>query len=111
MPRVSGSGNSNRFLLCHSSTWEGPDWRSTPATNWRRTPGFPPNGSGFSGFALAHNVGSEGEADQLLMEAERAGGRIVKPAHHTTWGGYAGYFADPDGFLWEVAWNPNFPIS
>jgi catechol 2,3-dioxygenase-like lactoylglutathione lyase family enzyme len=73
--------------------------------------GVPAHGSGFSGFALAHNVGSEGEADQLLMEAERAGGRIVKPAHHTTWGGYAGYFADPDGFLWEVAWNPNFPIS
>jgi catechol 2,3-dioxygenase-like lactoylglutathione lyase family enzyme len=73
--------------------------------------GVPPHGSGFCGFALAHNVGSQSEADRLLIEAERAGGRIVKPASHTEWGGYAGYFADPDGFLWEVAWNPKFPIT
>jgi catechol 2,3-dioxygenase-like lactoylglutathione lyase family enzyme len=73
--------------------------------------GMPAPGSGFSGFALAHNVGSPAEADGLLDEAERAGGRIVKPAAETNWGGYAGYFADPDGFLWEVAWNPNFPIQ
>jgi uncharacterized protein len=73
--------------------------------------GVPAHGSGFSGFALAHNVGSQSEADRLLIEAARAGGTIVKPASQTEWGGYAGYFADPDGFLWEVAWNPNFPIS
>jgi catechol 2,3-dioxygenase-like lactoylglutathione lyase family enzyme len=73
--------------------------------------GVAAHGSGFSGFALAHNVETRDEADRLLIEAERAGGRIVKPASHTEWGGYAGYFADPDGFLWEVAWNPNFPIS
>jgi catechol 2,3-dioxygenase-like lactoylglutathione lyase family enzyme len=73
--------------------------------------GVPVQGSGFSGFALAHNVRSESEADRLLTEAERAGGRIVRPASPTEWGGYAGYFTDPDGFLWEVAWNPNFPIS
>jgi uncharacterized protein len=66
-------------------------------------------GSGFPGFALAHNVRSPEEADQLLATAAAGGGRIVKPGQPTDWGGYAGYFADPDGFLWEVAWNPKFP--
>jgi hypothetical protein len=54
-------------------------------------------------------VRSEAEVDQLLGEIESAGGQIVKPAHKAEWGGYTGYFADPDGFLWEVAWNPHFP--
>jgi catechol 2,3-dioxygenase-like lactoylglutathione lyase family enzyme len=63
-------------------------------------------GSGFSGFALAHNVDSPEEADRLLRGVAAAGGRITRPAGPTRWGGYAGYFADPDGFLWEVAWNP-----
>ena len=71
--------------------------------------GVPAEGSGFPGFALAHNVRSPAEADRLLEEAAVAGGRIVKPGQRTDWGGYAGYFADPDGFLWEVAWNPHFP--
>ncbi len=71
--------------------------------------GVTPEGSGFPGFALAHNVRSEAEVDQLLAEAAAGGGRIVKPGQPTDWGGYAGYFADPDGFLWEVAWNPKFP--
>lgn len=71
--------------------------------------GVPGEGSGFPGFALAHNVRSRDAADRLLKEAAAAGGRIVKPAQATDWGGYAGYFADPDGFLWEVAWNPRFP--
>ena len=63
-------------------------------------------GSGFSGFALAYNVGSRDEADRLLQGIIAAGGRITRPGGPTSWGGYAGYFADPDGFLWEVAWNP-----
>jgi catechol 2,3-dioxygenase-like lactoylglutathione lyase family enzyme len=71
--------------------------------------GVAAEGSGFPGFALAHNVRSVAEADRLLQDVVRAGGRIVRPARHTEWGGYAGYFADPDGFLWEVAWNPRFP--
>jgi catechol 2,3-dioxygenase-like lactoylglutathione lyase family enzyme len=66
-------------------------------------------GSGFSGFTLAHNVRSEAEVDALLADVAKGGGRIVKPAQRADWGGYSGYFADPDGFLWEVAWNPNFP--
>ncbi|HEU5305517.1 MAG TPA: VOC family protein, partial [Gemmatimonadales bacterium] len=71
--------------------------------------GVPAAGSGFPGFALAHNVRSKADADRLLDAAAAAGGRLVKPAQPTDWGGYAGYFADPDGFLWEVAWNPRFP--
>ena len=71
--------------------------------------GVPAGGSGFPGFALAHNVRTAAEADRLLQKAAAAGGRIVKPGEQADWGGYSGYFADPDGFLWEVAWNPRFP--
>jgi catechol 2,3-dioxygenase-like lactoylglutathione lyase family enzyme len=57
-------------------------------------------------FSLAHNVGSETEVNALMEQAERAGARIVKPAQKTFYGGFAGYFQDPDGHLWEVAFNP-----
>jgi hypothetical protein len=57
-------------------------------------------------FSIGHNVRSEREVDVVMEQAERAGARIVKPAQNTFWGGYAGYFADPDGHLWEVAFNP-----
>ena len=57
-------------------------------------------------FSLAHNVPDRAEVDRVMAEAQRAGGRIVKPAEDTFYGGYAGYFGDPDGHLWEVAWNP-----
>ena len=66
-------------------------------------------GSGFAGFTLAHNVRSVDEVDALLNQVREGGGMIVKPAHQTEWGGYSGYFADPDKFLWEVCWNPHFP--
>ena len=66
-------------------------------------------GSGFRGFTLSHNVGSPAGVDHVLAEVEAGGGRIVKPAQRADWGGYSGYFADPDGVLWEVAWNPHFP--
>ena len=68
-------------------------------------------GSGFRGFTLAHNVRTREEVIALLAQAEQAGGKIVKPAQDTFWGGFSGYFADPDGFLWEVAWNPHFWIE
>ncbi len=68
-------------------------------------------GSGFPGFTLAHNVDSEAAVDTLLAEAVAAGGRLVRPADKVFWGGYRGYFADPDGFLWEVCWNPFFPLD
>ncbi len=68
-------------------------------------------GSGFPGFALAHNVASEEAVDRLLAEAAALGATIVQPAGKVFWGGYRGYFADPDGFLWEVCWNPFFPLD
>ncbi|MGB7283044.1 MAG: VOC family protein [Candidatus Acidiferrum sp.] len=69
-----------------------------------------PEGDGFSGIALAYNARTREEVDSVLAEAQAAGARILKPAEEAFWGGYSGYFADPDGFPWEVAWNPSFPI-
>jgi catechol 2,3-dioxygenase-like lactoylglutathione lyase family enzyme len=59
-------------------------------------------------FIIAHNVSSKADADAVMAEAKNAGAVIVKPAQDTAWGGYAGYFQDPDGHLWEVAWNPQW---
>ena len=66
---------------------------------------------GFGGIVLAYNARSREEVDAVLNEAERAGARILKPAQEAFWGGYSGYFADPDGHPWEVAHNPHFPIA
>ena len=63
----------------------------------------------FAGITLAHNVREKAQVDAVLKLAERAGGRIEKAAGDTFWGGYSGYFSDPDGYLWEVAWGA-FPI-
>jgi len=71
--------------------------------------GVPAEGTGFAGFSLAHNLRSEAEVDALIEHVAAHGGRIVKRPVRADWGGYSGYFADPDGFLWEVAWNPGFP--
>ena len=68
-------------------------------------------GSGFRGFTLAHNVASPEEVDRTLQQAVEAGATLTKPAQKASWGGYSGYFADPDGFLWEVAWNPHFTVE
>src|SRR5262249_54942836 len=59
-------------------------------------------------FTLAHNVASTAEADAVMDRAAHAGARIIKPAVATSWGGYSGYFQDPDGHIWEVAFNPHF---
>ena len=63
-------------------------------------------GSGFAGFTLAHNVETEEAVVSTLAEAVAAGATLVRPADKVFWGGFRGYFADPDGFLWEVCWNP-----
>ncbi|MEZ5805365.1 MAG: VOC family protein [Rhizobiaceae bacterium] len=68
-------------------------------------------GEGVSRVYLAYNTRSEGEVDDVLGLAERCGGRIVKPAGRAFWGGWYGYFSDPEGNLWEVAHNPDFPID
>ena len=64
-----------------------------------------------SAVYLAYNTRSKAEVDEVLAAAERAGGRIVKPANQAFWGGWYGYFADTDGHVWEVAHNPDFPID
>jgi uncharacterized protein len=71
----------------------------------------PPKGSGFHGFTLTHNVKSKKEVDEVLTFAVKAGARLIKPGQDVFWGGYSGYFADPDDFLWEVAWNPFFDLT
>lgn len=73
--------------------------------------GVSDSGAAFSGVALAYNARGREEVDSVLAEAASAGGTIVKPAHETVWGGYSGYFADPDGHLWEVAHNPFWRIA
>ena len=72
-------------------------------------PAPPPAGP--SHLALATNVPSQDAVDQALARAMAAGGRITRPAESADWGGYSGYFADPDGHHWEVAWNPDFDIE
>lgn len=67
-------------------------------------------GEGFAGITLAWNARRREDVDVALAEAEAAGAKILHPAADAFWGGYSGYFADPDDFLWEVAWNPFFPI-
>ena len=68
-------------------------------------------GYGFESFSLAHNVGSELEVDEVMRQAVRAGATLVKKPQKAFWGGYSGYFEDPDGHLWEVAHNPLFWIG
>jgi uncharacterized protein len=61
-------------------------------------------------FTIGHNVNSRAEVDAAMAQAGKAGATIVKPAGQTFWGGYAGYFQDPDGHVWEVAWNPKLTV-
>jgi catechol 2,3-dioxygenase-like lactoylglutathione lyase family enzyme len=61
-------------------------------------------------FTIGHNVSSKAEVDTVMAQAQRAGATIVKPAQDTFWGGYAGYFQDPDQHLWEIVWNPQWPV-
>lgn len=70
-----------------------------------------PDGEGFAGMALAHNTSSREAVDGVIAEAVAAGGTLVKAAEDVFWGGYSGYFTDPDGHLWEAAWNPHFPLD
>ncbi len=71
----------------------------------------PDEGHGFGGITLAHNVRQKADVDRVLTDAVTAGGHLLKPAEEADWGGYSGYFADPDGHPWEVAWNPFFSFN
>ncbi len=122
---VSGMAAARRFYC------EGLGWRESAASNesvsfieaggvvlglYGWTPlaedaGVSDAGEGFRGVALAHNVDSETEVDRVLAEAVEAGATLVKAGEKVFWGGYSGYFADPDGHLWEVAHNPFSPLD
>ena len=71
--------------------------------------GFSP--AAFTGVSLAHNCESEEQVDEVMACAESSGAKVMKPTEKTFWGGYSGYFADPDGHLWEIAYNPFFPLD
>lgn len=73
--------------------------------------GVTKHGDGFRRFTLAHNVNTEQEVDDVLQHAVEHGAELVKSAQKVFWGGYSGYFRDPDGFLWEVAHNPLFWVG
>jgi uncharacterized protein len=77
-----------------------------PRADLAHDAGLPPSQPSATELSLGHNVNTQEEVDAVMKQASRAGARIVKPAQATFWGGYAGYFQDPDGHLWEVAWNP-----
>lgn len=79
-----------------------------PRTSISRDAGIPPTPASPTEFMLGHNVSSKEDVDAVMAQAQAAGALIVKPAHDTFWGGYAGYFQDPDRHLWEVAWNPQW---
>ena len=69
--------------------------------------GLTKSSHGPTAFTIGHNVGSRSEVDEVMGQATRAGATIVKPAQETFYGGYAGYFRDPDGHVWEIVWNPD----
>jgi catechol 2,3-dioxygenase-like lactoylglutathione lyase family enzyme len=82
-----------------------------PRTSIARDSGLSLQPPSATEFTIGHNVGSRDEVDGVMGQATRAGATIVKAAGDTFWGGYAGYFQDPDGHLWEVVWNPNAAIA
>jgi catechol 2,3-dioxygenase-like lactoylglutathione lyase family enzyme len=104
-PRMESPPEVAFFTL--NGTWLGLYGRDALAEDV----GIPADGEGFRGVTLAHNVASEKEVDTVMDQAVRAGASMVKEPQKVFWGGYSGYFADPDGHLWEVAWNPFFWIG
>jgi len=82
-----------------------------PRTSIARDTGLPVANPSSTELTIGHNVSSKLEVDQVMEQAETAGAVVLKPAHETFWGGYAGYFQDPDGHLWEVAWNPQWVVQ
>jgi uncharacterized protein len=79
-----------------------------PRSDLGRDAGIEPTPHSPTEFSIGHNVSSEAEVDQVMAQAEQAGASITMPARKTFWGGYAGYFQDPDGHIWEILFNPAF---
>jgi uncharacterized protein len=73
--------------------------------------GVNPEGSGFPGITLAHNVRREKDVDRVFERVTKLGAKVVKKPQKTSWGGYGGYFADPEGYLWEVVYNPRWKLD
>lgn len=105
LPRMDSPPEVAFFTL--NGTWLGLYGRE-PLAQDASVPG---DSNGFAGFSLAHNVSAEHEVDEVMAQAARAGAIVTKLAQKTDWGGYAGYFSDPDGYLWEVAHNPLFWVG
>ena len=82
-----------------------------PRESLAKDSGLPPGPASATTFSLGHNVASRDEVDAVMAQAAVAGAVIVKAAQETFWGGYAGYFQDPDGHLWEVVWNPGLVVE
>ncbi len=82
-----------------------------PRTSIARDSGVPVGRPSPTDFTIGHNVSSKDEVDLVMDQAKDAGAVVVKPAGDTFWGGYAGYFQDPDGHLWEIAWNPHWNVE
>ena len=100
LPRMESPPTVAFFTL--NGTWLGLYGREALAEDAQ----ISPEGNGFRGVALAHNLTSEAQVDKLYQEVLSAGATPVKQPQKAFWGGYSGYFADPDGHLWEVAYNP-----
>lgn len=81
-----------------------------PKTSLAKDTGLPLQETSATEFTLGHNVSSKEEVDEVMAQAAKAGASVVKPAEQTFWGGYSGYFQDPDGHLWEVVWNPAYEL-
>lgn len=81
-----------------------------PRADLAHDTGIPQTAPSPTELSIGHNVGSREEVDAVMEQAKRAGATIVKPADDTFWGGYSGYFQDPDAHLWEVVWNPQMDI-
>ena len=105
-PRSSAGGDEIAFFRCGGAVLA-----LFPRGALAEDAGVDPAGSGFSGITLAQNVAERERVAQVLEEAVAAGGTLIRPAEDVFWGGRRGYFADPDGYLWEVAWNPHFPFA
>jgi catechol 2,3-dioxygenase-like lactoylglutathione lyase family enzyme len=104
-PRMESPPEVAFFTL--NGTWLGLFGRDALAAD----AAVPPEGSGFESFALAHNVQTEAEVDDVIDQALKAGATLVKHPEKVHWGGYSGYFKDLGGHLWEVAHNPHFWVG
>ena len=105
LPRMESPPEVAFFTL--DGTWLGLYGREALAEDAT----VPADGAGFEGFTLSHNVHSRAEVDEVVRQAVAAGATPVKTPQEVFWGGYNGYFKDPDGHLWEIAWNPHFWVG